>query len=49
MNNVDPAVPQIHTDTFIPFMIFGILFSFWAYGAAMSDKRCNNLYHYGHE
>ena len=41
MNNVDPAVPQIHTDRFIPFMIFGILFSFWAYGAAMSESYKN--------
>ena len=40
MNNVDPAVPQIHTDRFIPFMIFGILFSF-GHMVAMSESYKN--------
>jgi hypothetical protein len=41
MNNVDPAVPQGYTDSFIPFIIFGLIFSLWGYGAAMSESYGN--------
>ena len=43
MNYMDPAVPKNYTDTFMPFVATGVIFSVWSYGAAMSESAENLL------